>query len=240
MAEKEMKQEENKVQGLAYLEQFLSSLEGFELPPFRELPPVKLYMEQVLEYVNHALEPFSEEDKVLITSFMVNNYVKARILKEPEGKRYGVEQVGYLLAIAILKRSLSMTEVGRLLEMDIGISEEKQDIYEFYRSLLKETVQERVSNLLLRCKDIRSRFEKEKEEGKEEADSDAAHQVALLAFRLAVRSAIDQSIARAMIASLGPSSSMDKTFLAKAGKEEAREEEKCSEQEAKRLSERRK
>ena len=236
--EKKEKEEDKILGGLEQLEKYLSSLEGFELPSYRELPTVKLYMEQVLEYVNHILAPFSEENKGLMTSFMVNNYVKAKILKEPDGKRYGVEQLGYLMAIAILKRSLSMAEVGRLFEMDGGISASKSDIYDFYRVLLKDLVEERVSFLSSKCEDVRHHFEKEKEEGKEDADINAAYQVALLAFRLAVRSAIDPTLAKAMIASLGPSSSMDNHFLWKAGKEEEKEEEKNVEKEAKRLGER--
>ena len=113
-----------------------------------------------------------------------------------------------------------MAEVGRLFEMDGGISASKSDIYEFYRVLLKDLVEERVSFLSSKCEDVRHHFEKEKEEGKEDADINAAYQVALLAFRLAVRSAIDQTLAKAMITSLGPSSFMDNHFLWKAGKEE--------------------
>lgn len=225
--------------GIEGLLSYLESLSGFELPPYRELPPVRLYMEQVLEYVNNVLRPLGEGDRQTITSFMVNNYVKARIIKEPEGKRYGKEQLGYLMAIAILKRSLSMTEIGRLLEMEGAIGKEKEEVYGFYRSLLSDLVTERTTSLAGKTKEVLEKATAAPEgEEREQALRDAYGRIALLAVRLAVRSAIDQTIARAMIASLGEGSTFDAGFVRKKEGEEEKEEERLSEREAKRLSER--
>ena len=74
------------------LQQYLQRIAEFSLPRFRELPSVDLYMEQVLCFINDALKDLSPDGEKMLTSFMVNNYVKAKMIGEPNRKKYSREQ----------------------------------------------------------------------------------------------------------------------------------------------------
>ena len=62
------------------LKEWLERLNDAELPQFDSLPDVSLYMDQIVSYIDAILEPYSRDEQKLITSFMVNNYVKAKII----------------------------------------------------------------------------------------------------------------------------------------------------------------
>jgi hypothetical protein len=115
-------------------------------PPYKELPNVPLYMEQVIDYINKTLKPLKIPPiRICLTSFMVNNYVKADILEEPNKKKYSNDHLGYLLAISVLKRVLSMSEISMLIEMDKDVSTDKSVLYGFFRVMAKDILQENAS-----------------------------------------------------------------------------------------------
>ncbi|MBQ9921517.1 MAG: DUF1836 domain-containing protein [Clostridia bacterium] len=57
----------------------------FHLPRWDELPEIELYMDQVVYTLEKKLEIFAEdESQKIITSTMINNYVKQKVVKPPE------------------------------------------------------------------------------------------------------------------------------------------------------------
>lgn len=90
--------------------------ERFHCPRWEELPDLGLYMDQVLLVVEGALRPLFPNDPVVLTATMVNNYVKQQVLTPSEKKKYGREHLAVLIAITVLKRVLSVAEVGAVLE----------------------------------------------------------------------------------------------------------------------------
>ena len=102
---------------LKKLQDWLESASLYELPSYKELPTVPLYMEQVVGYINKTLAPLSPHDSEILTSYMVNNYVKAKIIKEPERKKYNEVHLGYLLAICSLKNCLLASASSSMSEM---------------------------------------------------------------------------------------------------------------------------
>lgn len=90
----------------------------FHFPRFRELPQIDLYMDQVLSIIEDALGilSFGGKDKIL-TSSMVNNYVKQKVVSPPRSKKYSNQHVAYLLAVSVLKQVLSISEICRLIEV---------------------------------------------------------------------------------------------------------------------------
>lgn len=84
----------------------------FHCPRWGELPEIELYMDQVILLLERALGPLGDEGEPVITSTMVNNYVKKKIVPAPEKKKYGRRQIASLIAVTILKRALSMPEIG--------------------------------------------------------------------------------------------------------------------------------
>ncbi len=84
-------------------------------PRWEELPAIPLYMDQVLLYLKEIIEPFERgEESALLTSSMVNNYVKNGVLPRPEKKKYGRSHLAGLLMICVLKTELSLQEIKAL------------------------------------------------------------------------------------------------------------------------------
>ena len=68
-----------------------------------------LYLEQVTKYINGFLVPIGCAE---ITSSMVSNYVKKRVIEPPVKKQYYADQIGYLFFISIAKNVLSMKNIS--------------------------------------------------------------------------------------------------------------------------------
>ncbi|MEY8445463.1 DUF1836 domain-containing protein [Enterococcus ratti] len=87
-------------------------LVDFHLPQWDELPDLDLYMDQVKTLVDRYLSPVIQGEKhPLLTSSMVNNYVKLGLIPAPIKKRYNKEHVAFLIAITTLKQVLTIPEI---------------------------------------------------------------------------------------------------------------------------------
>ena len=118
-------------------EVFRDEIGAFHLPRFSELPDVGLYMDQVVSIIDKYFKVLDrDDDKPIITSSMVNNYVKMGIIPPPVKKRYGPEHLARLIMICLLKQVLSMSEITLL------ISWEEREISEKYDNFCK--LQERI------------------------------------------------------------------------------------------------
>lgn len=184
---------------LKHLQKWLEGASSYELPSFKELPSVPLYMEQVTAYINKTLAPISPKDNEILTSFMVNNYVKAKIIKEPVKKKYNEEHLGYLLAICSLKNSLTMSELSHLIALDDQVSDDKSVLYGFFKIMSKGIYKETISLAQKRV----NRFAKEYEENKKK-DPDAAQQrlvdsLGLVALRMSIQSSIYRIISEVLL-----------------------------------------
>ena len=85
------------------------------LPRWEELPDLDLYMDQVLALIKKYLSPYPGFDETGLTASMVNNYVKAGILPPPVKKRYSRRHLSGLLMICLIKSSLSIADIRRLM-----------------------------------------------------------------------------------------------------------------------------
>jgi len=88
----------------------------YRCPRWDELPDLGLYMDQVLIVVENALRPLFPNDPVVLTSTMVNNYVKQQVLTASEKKKYRREHLATLITITVLKRVLSVAEIKVVLD----------------------------------------------------------------------------------------------------------------------------
>ena len=89
----------------------------FHLPRWEELPAFDLYMDQVIT----LLETYLREETIL-TSAMINNYVKLKLIPKAEKKRYSRMHLAYLIAITVLKQVLTISEVKRGIEYQANLS----------------------------------------------------------------------------------------------------------------------
>lgn len=80
------------------------------------LPEIYLYMDQVLTYMNKQLRLYERDENVcLLTSSMINNYVKDGVLPRPEQKKYSREHLAILMVICMLKQVLSIQDISALI-----------------------------------------------------------------------------------------------------------------------------
>ena len=103
----------------ARLQDWLSGMEQFDLPDWNTLPQLDLYMDQVIILLKQHLAPLhhGEEDKA-ITSSIINNYVRMKIMPAPVKKKYSRVHLACLIMICVLKQSLSISRIQRILPSD--------------------------------------------------------------------------------------------------------------------------
>ena len=90
------------------------SIRNFRLPRYAELPNNGLYLEQTVQYINQYMEPLGWP---AITGSMISNYVKNGVILGPVKKQYYAEQIAHIMAIAIIKRVVSLENICQLFQM---------------------------------------------------------------------------------------------------------------------------
>ncbi len=84
--------------------------------PWNRFPEIYLYMDQVLTYMDKQLHLYErDENDCLLTSSMINNYVKDGVLPRPEQKKYSREHLAVLTVICMLKQVLSIQDIAMLI-----------------------------------------------------------------------------------------------------------------------------
>ncbi|MDY2511182.1 DUF1836 domain-containing protein [Weissella confusa] len=83
-------------------------LKDVEFPHWEDLPAFDLYMDQVVEYVNNVLAPLNMP---MVTSTMINNYVKQKVIMSPIKKKYQAMQIADILIISLMKPVFSLDEI---------------------------------------------------------------------------------------------------------------------------------
>ena len=87
-----------------------------QLPRWKQLPEIALYMDQVLLVLGGVLAPLSTEQNPMVTATMINNYVKMKLTPPPEKKKYSREHLAWFLMICLLKKVFSMQEIAALMQ----------------------------------------------------------------------------------------------------------------------------
>ncbi|MEG1501057.1 MAG: DUF1836 domain-containing protein [Clostridiales bacterium] len=94
---------------------------NFKLPRYNELPNIGLYMDQVILIIENSLKPlFSPQQGSIITSTMVSNYVKQKLVSPPLKKKYSQNHIAYLIVVCLLKQVYSISEICELIEIQIN------------------------------------------------------------------------------------------------------------------------
>lgn len=108
-------------------------LNSFQLPTWEDIPDLGLYMEQVIILLKQYLDylPPELKEEQFITAATINNYVRTRVMPEPQKKKYHRVHIAYLIIILTLKHSLSIALIQKMIPMGISTSEVEQ-IYRAY------------------------------------------------------------------------------------------------------------
>lgn len=190
---------------IADILQYLDEVHSFALPKYNELPGVALYMEQVLSYINGLLSSLSPAESKPLTSFMVNNYVKAKMVDEPIKKKYSKEQIGYIIAITLMKTTVSMSEMGVLLELDKGISPNKEKLYRFWSEVESTFLSEASKKTSSRVESIQKRYQSDAKTDPQKAAENARDALGLIAMRLAIQAQANKLLSDYIILKIGES-----------------------------------
>lgn len=95
-------------------EQMRKTVVDFRLPRYAEITNVGLYLEQTVKFVNTYLTPLGYSE---ITTSMVSNYVKQKLIESPVQKQYSAEHIAYLMFIAITKSVFSMEDLKMMIDI---------------------------------------------------------------------------------------------------------------------------
>ena len=103
-------------------------------------------MDQVITLINRYIGGMTPDGDTLITSSMINNYVKNGILPCPVKKRYSRTHLSRLIIICILKPVLSITAIGTLIDSLLKTRTE-EEVLNFFCEHYKETFSATAKNL---------------------------------------------------------------------------------------------
>ena len=112
---------------------------------WESFPDIGLYMDQVVSYLPRQLIHYGEGE--LLTSAMVNNYIKDNLLPRADGKRYSKTHLAYLTAICVLKQVLTVKETSRLIAAGTARKEDPEELYAYFCRQLSDALTETAESL---------------------------------------------------------------------------------------------
>lgn len=112
---------------------------------WNQLPDIALYMDQIISFMPRQMIRFDEGE--VLTSAMVNNYIKDGLVPRAEGKRYGPIHLGYLTAVCALKKVLSVRDIGVLLSAGQEQDKTPEELYNYFLSALDHALKDTADTL---------------------------------------------------------------------------------------------
>ena len=99
----------------------IRQIQSFDPIEWTQIPDLGLYMDQVITIISRMYQPlFGEDMQRCLSSSMINNYVKSKLIPRPTGKKYSREQIALLIMIVALKQVCSMEDIRAMLILREG------------------------------------------------------------------------------------------------------------------------
>lgn len=114
--------------------EWTESMERFRLPQWDQLPGLELYMDQVMILLKEYLGPLLRNEEKAVTASIINNYVRMKIMPPPVKKKYSRVHIAYLLIICVLKQSLSISCIQRMLPEEHS----EEAVRELYQDFVRQ------------------------------------------------------------------------------------------------------
>ncbi|MBQ0037801.1 MAG: DUF1836 domain-containing protein [Clostridiales bacterium] len=109
-------------------------ISNYRLPEWDAIPDFGLYMDQVVilleKYLTFIPDPSGNKDR-FITSAIINNYVRLKIMPAPIKRKYHRVHIAYLIMILTLKQSLSISDVQKIIPSNLS-DEDIKAVYQAY------------------------------------------------------------------------------------------------------------
>ncbi len=96
-------------------------LQNYQLPTWKEIPDIGLYMDQMIALLTGYLDfiPTDKPSERPITPTTINNYVRLKVMPAPEKRKYYRSHIAYLIVIFTLKQSVSISCVQKVIPADL-------------------------------------------------------------------------------------------------------------------------
>jgi DNA-binding transcriptional MerR regulator len=109
----------------------LAPISRYRPVTWEQIPDLGLYMDQVITFISRIYEPlYGENIQSYLSSSMINNYVKSKLIPRPTGKKYSREQIALLTMIVALKQTCSMEDIRKLLAC--GTEQSAERLYDTF------------------------------------------------------------------------------------------------------------
>ena len=130
-----------------------SNFENFHIPRYNELPTMELYSDQLITYLLEHLHPIQIDKKdPLITTSMVNSYVKCGLIPPTNKKRYTKRHIAYLIVICVFKQIYSIPKIVQMINIQTQLFE-TEIAYDYFCTELENALQNVNSHSIKMSKD---------------------------------------------------------------------------------------
>lgn len=217
------------------LNDFINKIENTKMPKYKKLPDVPLYMDQIINYIKDMLESLGIEEQNEITSFMINNYVKANIIDRPKDKKYSKTQLAYIIAIVFLKKVTSISNVS--LVVNASKENDKNDDfiekkYDYFCKLFEENLSETLKYVKLSLDTMQKKVKQNtKKLGSDELKEKYNQGLLFLALRLFIKAEINKIFAEKLIYEVA--NDMNSTLILESNKNVEKANKKLLKQQSK-------
>lgn len=112
--------------------EYAQQYQNIHLPRFSQLPKMELYSDQLITYLQDILKPLQiNPEETLITTAMVNNYVKLGLIEPTKKKRYNNYHIAYLIVICVFKQLYAINKINEMIKIqsDIFTTEVSYDYF---------------------------------------------------------------------------------------------------------------
>ncbi|MEG0177564.1 DUF1836 domain-containing protein [Anaerorhabdus sp.] len=114
------------------MNKFNNQFKKFHIPRYHELPSIDIYSDQLINYLKEALEPIQIDKKdSLITTAMINNYVKCGLIPPTIKKRYNRKHIAYLIVICVFKQLYPIPKIVKMIKVQKELFETEQ-AYDYF------------------------------------------------------------------------------------------------------------
>lgn len=103
------------------LDEWNNKIQVKRLPRWGDLPEFEVYMDQVIMLMQKYLgEYFGYLEDSVVTSSMINNYVKQKVMPAPKNKKYSRIHLSYLIIICMLKPVMSIQNIHDIIKYKLA------------------------------------------------------------------------------------------------------------------------
>lgn len=108
----------------------MNKIRKFKKIPWEDIPDYGLYSDQVVDFIDEKLISYFPQT-LSLSSSMINNYVKNKIIPRPIKKRYYREHIGYLMVVIVLKQTIAINRIKDGIDLQKRIMNTQEGFDEF-------------------------------------------------------------------------------------------------------------